>query len=643
MHWLLYTLILLGMVASYLSDICTWQVVACVGACVVMGMVFDARRKHWPWVQRVLGVALFVALLYFDMMQSEGIQGHFLHFCLDMIWALLGYRGMSHEKTSERVQVGVLSLIPLVCMAYALPATEFLGVLVVYFFVLFGSLARQALQAPTTGSVAGQMRHTEAATAAGDHFWRRAAWLLWIPILIGTAMFFVVPRAGADANVMGLGPQIGAFPDVALNKTGKINLDPSLVFRAELPEREGGYYWRVEVQNVFDGVSWRSYYSPSPQMQWQPEPEHAIEFVREWRDYRVPSIEGTVLMQDAGGAQAIRFYPDNAGAWHRFGWRRGNPLTEIRFRVSDLSRYGELAMRFWKSRFHAAPPPGQHHLIWPSRRDGKVHQRLTDFAKEIAGDARTDREKVQRIQRFLKSNYRYTLERPPREGNVVEDFLFRQKQGHCEVFSTVMAVLVNRLHIPVRNVTGFVSSEFRDGYNLVRAAHAHSWVEVYLDGEWEVFDPTPSGAQQVRVNWLLRIDDWFASYQPRHLYEWIAANWLAVLLGLSFALIVTFLAGIPYRYVRRRLAPTPVVWKRAWQGIRAICRRHDATRAYALRTDESWWEHDSPEIEPLQTFAREYVAARFGRGGKSGFRENCAIWRKARAVQKFLFHLQKRH
>jgi hypothetical protein len=78
--------------------------------------------------------------------------------------------------------------------------------------------------------------------------------------------------------------------------------------------------------------------------------------------------------------------------------------------------------------------------------------------------------------------------------NPLDHFLFESKGGHCEFYSTGMAVLLRTLGVPTRNVTGFIGGTFnRFGrYYAVRQGDAHSWVEVYLDGRgWTRFDPTP--------------------------------------------------------------------------------------------------------------------------------------------------------
>src|SRR5690606_23943302 len=79
--------------------------------------------------------------------------------------------------------------------------------------------------------------------------------------------------------------------------------------------------------------------------------------------------------------------------------------------------------------------------------------------------------------------------------NPLEHFLFESRRGHCEFYSTGMAVMLRTLGVPSRNVTGFIGGTWnRFGrFYAVRQGDAHSWVEVFLpDVGWTRFDPTPA-------------------------------------------------------------------------------------------------------------------------------------------------------
>src|SRR5690606_1229475 len=73
------------------------------------------------------------------------------------------------------------------------------------------------------------------------------------------------------------------------------------------------------------------------------------------------------------------------------------------------------------------------------------HERVAELAREVVGDATTDREKADRIVRFLsQGEYAYSLDQPRiGEGRQpLEVFLLEAKRGHCEYFSSAMAIML---------------------------------------------------------------------------------------------------------------------------------------------------------------------------------------------------------
>ena len=106
--------------------------------------------------------------------------------------------------------------------------------------------------------------------------------------------------------------------------------------------------------------------------------------------------------------------------------------------------------------------------------------------------------KAERINNFLKLNYRYDLKVPPTPDSedTVNDFLVRRKRGYCEHFATAFVILCRAQGIPARLVTGFTPGEYNPLTGLweIRMRDAHAWAEIYLPRwGWIAFDPTPDG------------------------------------------------------------------------------------------------------------------------------------------------------
>jgi hypothetical protein len=138
-----------------------------------------------------------------------------------------------------------------------------------------------------------------------------------------------------------------------------------------------------------------------------------------------------------------------------------------------------------------APADRARYLVLPT----DLPPRIGELAHTWVGSASDPRLEALLIETRLRHDYRYDVESPSGAAkNPLYDFLFVSKRGHCEFYSTAMALMLRTLNVPTRNVTGFIGgtyNRFARSY-AVRQGDAHSWVEVYLDDSgWTRFDPTP--------------------------------------------------------------------------------------------------------------------------------------------------------
>jgi hypothetical protein len=125
-----------------------------------------------------------------------------------------------------------------------------------------------------------------------------------------------------------------------------------------------------------------------------------------------------------------------------------------------------------------------------------ITERTRDLAHELSDNLPTTYDKVVTIRDYLYKSYPYDYFPPPMipDADVVDQFLFVDKHGFCEMYVSSMVVMLRELGIPSRFVVGYGSGDYNaiTGYYEVRANHAHSWVEVYFaDYGWIPFDPTP--------------------------------------------------------------------------------------------------------------------------------------------------------
>lgn len=141
------------------------------------------------------------------------------------------------------------------------------------------------------------------------------------------------------------------------------------------------------------------------------------------------------------------------------------------------------------------------HGTMEDRDEGFDYTRIRAKAYEVTAGADTVYERVYALMRFLKTSYNYSLNPPtavPDDKDAVDYFLFDwdAKRGHCEYFSTSLAVLCRSIGIPSRVVTGYATGTYsllKNRY-IVQERNAHAWVEVYWpELGWVEFDPTPQG------------------------------------------------------------------------------------------------------------------------------------------------------
>src|SRR5918997_141930 len=142
--------------------------------------------------------------------------------------------------------------------------------------------------------------------------------------------------------------------------------------------------------------------------------------------------------------------------------------------------------------------------VYPEEVESKYTQlpptgldRTRALADRLTENTSNPYDAVLKMNEYLKRTYPYDLSIPPQNQDMdaVEYFLFEQKRGYCEQFSSSLAVMARSLGIPARVATGYAPGEYNPftGYYDVRASDAHAWVEVYFPGYgWSTFDPTPS-------------------------------------------------------------------------------------------------------------------------------------------------------
>jgi hypothetical protein len=330
-----------------------------------------------------------------------------------------------------------------------------------------------------------------------------------LALFIAVPFFLVMPRLGSPwVAGRSFGRTTGFSPDVDLGKLGRLTESQEVALTMRSPDGlEIGFEWTRLRGAAFDQVMAGSFVprrtnlrqlEPSRGIAWlRPErrsldglQELEIELLRPRRYLMLPP--GTVAVQ-AATRMALDLY---GGVL--IGYRRGRPLS----------------YKVWvgEPQPPIAAPPSTRDVLLP-----RDHPQVRELARAVAGRFETPRARAEAVERFLQTEYHYSLVSGVRIHNVdpVAWFLLEGGEGHCEFFAGAMVVMLRHLEVPARMVAGYSGGDLSpEGDELVvREANAHAWVEVWLgvDQGWVAFDPTPaagvpgfgdvSGVERVRWAW----------------------------------------------------------------------------------------------------------------------------------------------
>ena len=113
----------------------------------------------------------------------------------------------------------------------------------------------------------------------------------------------------------------------------------------------------------------------------------------------------------------------------------------------------------------------------------------------------TTEQKIAAVESYFYQNYEYHLGlQIPRnrwhDPDPLQYFLEEKPAAHCEYFASAAVILLRRVGVPARYVTGFVVSERNEigGYWVARNRDAHAWCEAYdPQTGWTIVEATPAG------------------------------------------------------------------------------------------------------------------------------------------------------
>ena len=346
--------------------------------------------------------------------------------------------------------------------------------------------------------------------------------LLILVIIFAAPLFFLLPRvggAGLGNSSNGLSGITGFSDSVKLGAIGRLKQNDEIVMRARLDKMDvsnlTNLRWRGVALDSFDNKNWRKSSSLNNELfiknanvdsgakknslNTRKEKDFFIfgyssteEDITVQTIYLEP-IDTPVLFALArpvaiqGNLEDVVKDSEDVIAFSRKGFDRLSYKVYSDRHLPDIS--------VLKNDNENYSPKMHRYLQLPDEMD----ERISQLAVQITGNEKNRYDKAKSIEKYLQTQFGYTLEMKSKGEQPLSDFLFNVREGHCEYFATAMAIMLRTQGIETRVVNGFQQGEYNETADIfvIRQKDAHSWVEVYFPKEdvWIPFDPTPFAGQ----------------------------------------------------------------------------------------------------------------------------------------------------
>ena len=537
----LYCLMLMGFVTVASTGGLGVPTVLFVGAALLFrGYLLATHRvllipEKWTSGLTLAYAAFYVADYFF-------ISGSFVSATVHLVLFVMVVRLFSARRDRDYYFLAVISFLMVLVASVLTVDTLFLLAFVAFLLVAVVTFIlmemRHAASKASLPSI--QPADNLASRRMGFSLTAAAPVLVFFICLSGAVIFFLLPRlsTGYLSAYSAAGEISTGFSNhVRLGQIGVIQQSSSVVMHIQIEGDTRGIYalkWRGITLNVFDGTTWSNSHeqhplmrspgggfllSPSSELDRSPQSGRIIRYhvlmepvvsnvfflaptpLTLEGNYRFVAVDGAGMVSDPDPERPVRAYAAS----------------------SSIGRAGAAELR---ATSRDIPPQ----ILLDYLQLPRLDPRIPRLAEEITTSADTNYDKAAALERYLRSNFRYTLQLgriAPRDP--LANFLFNRKEGHCEYFASAMAVMLRSLHIPSRVVNGFRTGEFNDltAQYLVRASNAHSWVEVYFpEYGWVSFDPTPAAPIELRTG-LGRVGlyvdalasfwrEWIVNYDTTH-------------------------------------------------------------------------------------------------------------------------------
>lgn len=402
---------------------------------------------------------------------------------------------------------------------------HFLGSLGLFMFCALSTIvafeirrARRGMQVPETRFVrgagggllarVGRRRKARPLTGEARRLALVAFCLLALIFTLALPIFFITPRSGSSALARadgGLTGMVGFSDEVTIGDIGRLQRSNQIVMRVrvDVPQsaQPQALRWRGVALDSFDGRTWRRTVQKSEYLAgnderslFQFDTTEALDRLTTQTFYLEPmdtpvlfiaprpiAVQGALpfVRSDAERGLTTRAHPQERISYRAYSDTNDPPLALLRLDSGQVAR------------------AERRYLQLPDNLDPRIFRLAREWI--LRDHATTNYDAARVIESHLQHDFTYSLDLKAGGADPLADFLFRVRAGHCEYYSTAMAVMLRTVGVPARVVTGFQRGAYNDAADAytVRQADAHSWVEVYFPqtDAWVSFDPTPEAGR----------------------------------------------------------------------------------------------------------------------------------------------------
>ncbi|AFY39071.1 transglutaminase domain-containing protein [[Leptolyngbya] sp. PCC 7376] len=274
--------------------------------------------------------------------------------------------------------------------------------------------------------------------------------------------------------------------NTSLGEIGAIKQSNAIAFRVKSPNNETvPRLLREAAYNKYQGGLWittenefqaANSADDETTWQWQQTPEQHDSII-----ITDQTIKDKAIAKLPSGSFRLQNFPAETAEYNQYGVvRLESEKKNLQYQV-DFNA---------DQNFDVAPIPDD--LDVPNSEAETLDQIIQDNNLKSENSTKS----LSNLEGFFLKDFSYTLnltgdgDRP----TPLASFLLDQKQGHCEYFATATTLLLREMGIPARYAVGYSVHDFSEleQQYIVRDRHAHAWTLVYVDGQWQNFDTTPS-------------------------------------------------------------------------------------------------------------------------------------------------------